>query len=241
MADISYPVAMFYGLLSFLSPCVLPLVPPYLTYIAGASIEEIATGEGKARRRVLIAAIFFVLGFSAVFVALGASASILGQFLRAWSRELSMLAGIAIIVMGLHFFGAFKIAIFYREARFQVEGRAGNAGAFVMGLAFAFGWTPCIGPVLGAILGMASAADNLARGASLLAAYSLGLGIPFLVAALGMGQFMRAMNRFKRHMGIVEKIMGAALVATGIAFMTGGIERVAFWLLDSFPALGKLG
>jgi cytochrome c-type biogenesis protein len=241
MADVSYPAAAFYGLLSFLSPCVLPLVPPYLTYIAGATAEDLAATGTTHRRRNLATALAFVLGFTVVFVLLGASATYAGQLLRAWSRELAILAGLAIMAMGLNFLGVFRIGLFYREARFTARTQPGLAGAFVMGLAFAFGWTPCIGPVLGAILGMASASDSIVRGASLLAVYSLGLGVPFLLAAAAMGPFLRFLSRFKRHLGTVEKVMGMLLVLTGIAFLTGGIERAAYWILEMFPALGRLG
>lgn len=246
------------GLLSFLSPCVLPLVPPYLTYLAGTSLDQIALASGPAsagggtaavprgvRRKALLNAIWFVLGFTVVFVALGAGASSLSVFVRQNQDVLSIIAGVVIILMGCHFLGLFKIGLMYREARFQVSDDlvkgASMAGSFVMGLAFAFGWTPCIGPILGVILGVASARDTVGEGAFMLAVYSFGLGVPFLLAALFAGQFMSFLARFRSHLGTVEKLMGALLVLTGILFLTGGMEKMAFFLLENFPALQTLG
>ena len=242
MQDVTYPWALLAGLLSFLSPCVLPLVPPYMSYLAGTTVEELSSGtEPRAQSRVVAAAVLFVLGFSTVFVLLGASASIAGQWLRAYSQGLSIIAGVAIIVMGLHFLGLFRIPLLYREARFQAASGGRLAGAYVMGLAFAFGWTPCIGPVLGAILGLAGSTQTVGQGVSLLAVYSLGLGLPFLAAAFAMGPFVRWMKNFRTHLGKVEKAMGVLMIATGVAFLTGGIQTAAFWLLETFPALATLG
>ena len=242
MTDVTYPVAAFAGLLSFLSPCVLPLVPPYLSYMAGTAIEDFAEGGARRVRRDLpLVAFLFVLGFSTVFVLLGATASVLGQTIRAYLDLLSLLAGVAIIAMGLHFVGVFRIALLFRERRVQVEKPAGPLGAYVMGLAFAFGWTPCIGPVLAAILAVAGSEDSVGRGASLLFVYSLGLGIPFIIAAFAMERFAGFMNRFRKHIGKIEKIMGLFLILTGIAFLTGTLNLFSFWLIETFPALGKLG
>ena len=237
------------GALSFLSPCVLPLVPAYLCYMAGVSVEEFRSGgvteKTGINRRVALASVLFVLGFSTVFIALGAGASTIGQLLRIWQREIAMVAGIVIILMGLNFLGMLRIGLFSREARFQTSGPASNSGfpwmAYVMGLAFAFGWTPCIGPVLGPILTLAGSRDTVGEGAFLLAAYSLGLGIPFLIAAFFSGAFMRFFNRFKSQLGRVEKVIGAMLVVAGVLFLTGGMQTMAFWLLETFPALGMLG
>lgn len=253
--DISVFVAIGAGALSFLSPCVLPLVPPYLCYMAGVSVEdfrESAHSQVQARRAILFASLFFTLGFATVFVALGAGASTVGILLRAriilFGYEttivslLAQLAGIAIIIMGLHFLGIFKIGILAREARFQGGGAPATiTGAYIMGLAFAFGWTPCIGPVLGAILGVASTKDTVGAGALLLGFYSLGLAIPFWIAAAFSGLFMRFLTRFRRHLGAVEKVMGGLLVVTGILFLTGGMETMAFWLLETFPVLSTIG
>ena len=241
-ADVTLFGAAAAGTLSFLSPCVLPLVPPYLTYIAGTTVEDLsAEGIPATRRDVALAAILFVAGFSTVFVALGATASVFGQVIRAHLDVLSLLAGAAIIVMGLHFLGVFRLALLYREARVNVDKPVGRWGAYVMGLAFAFGWTPCIGPILAAILAVAGSEDTVGKGALLLAVYSAGLGLPFLVAALAVEPFVRFLARFKRHFGIVERVVGVALVVTGIAFLTGGMQDFSFWLLETFPALSKLG
>ncbi len=245
MADVTYPVAVGAGLISFLSPCVLPLVPPYLCYLAGTSLDELSSAEGmdtSVARRVLIASIVFVLGFSAVFVSLGAAASVIGGLLRGHLNTLAIVAGVIIIVMGLHFLGLFKVTALYKEARFQGSNNpVGLIGAFVMGLAFAFGWTPCIGPVLSAILAVAATQDTIYQGASLLAAYSLGLGIPFIAAAFAVRPFLRFMQRFRRYIGAVEKAMGGLLVVTGVMFITGSFTTFAYWLLELFPALGNIG
>jgi cytochrome c-type biogenesis protein len=246
--DITFTAAVLAGLVSFLSPCVLPLVPPYLCYMAGVSLDRL-TGEEQAggaavaepaRAQAFFPAIAFVLGFSTVFVALGWGASSVGALLRQHMDTLAMLAGVAIIAMGLHFLGVFRIGLLYREARFR-GGGAGIGGSYVMGLAFAFGWTPCIGPVLGVILALAGSKGTAGEGAALLAAYSAGLGIPFLLAALFVAPFMSFLARFRKHLGTMEKIMGGLLVLTGIAFLTGAMQSFSFWLLETFPALGQLG
>ena len=255
MSDLTLWGVLFAGLISFLSPCVLPLVPPYLTYLAGASLKDITTAETgfDIRRRMLLNGLFFVFGFSTIFILLGATATTLGQILRAYSDVLSTLAGVAIIVMGLHFLGFFRIALLFREARFaggagamgqgeDSESRgAGAGGSYIMGLAFAFGWTPCIGPVLGAIIPVAGAQDTVVEGMLLFAVYSAGLGIPFILAALFAERFMRFLTRFRGSIGAVEKLMGVLLVLTGIAFLGGFVERAAYGLLEAFPALGQLG
>jgi cytochrome c-type biogenesis protein len=241
--DVTHGGAVLAGLVSFLSPCVLPLVPPYLCYMAGVSLDQL-TGSSEvrvARRTVMLSAVAFVLGFSTVFVALGAAASAIGQLVRQHLDVLSLVGGIVIIVMGLHFLGVFRIPLLYREARVQHEPAAGPIGSYVMGLAFAFGWTPCIGPVLATILAIAGSEATVGRGAGLLAAYSLGLGIPFLIAGLFAGPFMAFMGRFRRHLGTVEKVMGGLLVITGVLFITGNISQFSYWLLSTFPALGTIG
>jgi cytochrome c-type biogenesis protein len=242
--DVTHGGAALAGLVSFLSPCVLPLVPPYLCYMAGVSLDQL-TGraeEGVARRTVMFSALAFVLGFSTVFVALGATASAAGQLVRDHLALLSVIGGIVIIVMGLHFLGVFRIALLHREARFQVrDAPAGPIGSYLMGLAFAFGWTPCIGPVLGTILALAGAEKTVTQGAGLLAAYSLGLGIPFLIAGLFATPFMHFLARFRTHLGTVEKVMGGLLVVTGILFLTGQISVISYWLLATFPDLANIG
>ena len=241
--DVSIPAALLAGLVSFLSPCVLPLVPPYLIYLTGATIEHVANDETEAtsRRAVMISAGMFVLGFSTVFVALGASASLIGSLIRAWSAELSIVAGIVIIIMGLHFLGLTRIGFMMREGRLPIPKPVGLWGAYAMGLAFAFGWTPCIGPILAAILSVAAAEATVTKGAMLLAVYSAGLGIPFLIAAFMVEQFSALFARIKRHLVNVERAMGVLLVVTGIGFLTGAVTSVSIWLLETFPALQNFG
>jgi len=243
MHDVSVPAAVLAGLISFLSPCVLPLVPPYLVYLTGATIEHVANDEGvqASKRAVMTSALVFVLGFSTVFVALGASASLIGGFIRAWSAELSILAGVIIIIMGLHFLGLTRIGLLMREGRLPIPKPVGLWGAYVMGLAFAFGWTPCIGPILAAILSVAAAEATVAKGAMLLAVYSAGLGIPFLLAAFAVEQFSELFMRMKKHLARVEHAMGVLMVITGVAFLTGAISNVSIWLLETFPALQNFG
>jgi len=240
---VSISAALIAGLVSFLSPCVLPLVPPYLVYLTGATIEHLENAEtvSASRRAVMMSALLFVLGFSTVFVALGASASLIGSLIRAWSAELSIVAGIVIIIMGLHFLGLTRIAFLMREGRLPIPKPVGLWGAYVMGLAFAFGWTPCIGPILAAILSIAAAEATVAKGAGLLAVYSAGLGIPFLIAAFMVERFSSLFARMKRHLVSVERAMGVLMVLTGIGFLTGAVSSVSTWLLETFPALQNFG
>lgn len=243
--EVSFAGAFGAGLLSFLSPCVLPLVPPYICFIGGLTLDQLAeqqTAGSLAARRVFLAALAFVFGFTTVFVALGATASVLGQAVTAHYDLLGKIAGAVIIILGLHFLGLFRIAFLYREARFHPESRpAGLLGAYVVGLAFAFGWTPCVGPVLAAILFVAGAEESILQGSLLLAAYALGIGLPFLAAALAARPFMAFMTRFRRYLGAMEKVMGGLLVMTGVLFLTGSISEIAFWILEAFPELGRIG
>ena len=242
-SDVTLLAALIAGLVSFLSPCVLPLVPPYLVFMAGTSLERLADKEPEPRvkRETVAAAILFVLGFGTVFVALGASASVIGSLIRAYSGPLAIIAGVVIIVMGLHFLGLTPIALLHRQKRLEVTKPVGLWGAYVIGLAFAFGWTPCIGPILAAILAVAASEQTVAKGAGLLAVYSLGLGIPFVIAALAVEPFAAFLSRFKTYLHRVEQAMGALLVLTGIAFLTGSINQMSVWLLEAFPVLGKIG
>jgi cytochrome c-type biogenesis protein len=242
--DVTHGGALVAGLLSFVSPCVLPLVPPYLCYIAGVSLDQLTGNapESVARHRIAFSAFAFVLGFSTVFVALGATASVIGRLIASYLDILAIVAGVIIIIMGLHFLGVFKIHLMHRQARMEVRNRpAGPLGAYVIGLAFAIGWTPCIGPVLAAILAVAGSEPTLARGAGLLAVYSLGLGLPFIAAGFFAASFMQVMQRFRQYVGTVEKVMGGLLVVTGILFMTGHITTFSFWLLNTFPGLAEFG
>ena len=241
-ADVTYLAALIAGLVSFLSPCVLPLVPPYLVFLAGTSLERFADREPEPRVKLetVSAAVLFVLGFSTVFVALGASASVIGSLIRAYSGPLATVAGI-IIIMGLHFLGVTPIALLHRQKRLDVAKPVGLWGAYVIGLAFAFGWTPCIGPILAAILAIAASEQTVTKGASLLAVYSLGLGIPFVIAAFAIESFAAFLSRFRNYLHRVEQAMGALLVLTGIAFLTGSINQMSVWLLETFPVLGTIG
>jgi cytochrome c-type biogenesis protein len=243
MIDVSLPIAFGAGVISFLTPCVFPLVPPYLVYLSGASIDSLQSGnDAGIRRRALIMACCFVLGFSFVFIAIfGAAASLLGGLIASHKDTLSLIGGSLIIIMGLHFLGVFRIPFLMREARFQA-GEGGNAlGAFVIGLSFGFGWTPCIGPVLGAIATRVAQEASLGYGIGLLGAYSAGLGLPFMIAALFMKPFMGFMRRFRRHLGMVEKLMGGLLVLTGVLFLTGAVSSFQVFLLETFPVLQTLG
>ncbi|MEE8187897.1 MAG: cytochrome c biogenesis protein CcdA [Kiloniellales bacterium] len=243
--EVSYAGAFLAGLLSFVSPCVLPLVPPYLCFLGGMTLDQLAEQQATrnpAARRVIYAALAFVLGFTTVFVALGAGASVIGGALTQNLDWLAQVAGAVIILLGLHFMGLFRILPLMREARFHLAERpAGLIGAYVIGLAFAFGWTPCVGPVLAVILFVAGSEDSVIYGASLLGVYSLGIGVPFLAAAFFAQPFMRFMSRFRRHLGRVEQVTGGLLVLTGVLFITGSMTDMAYWLLETFPSLGRFG
>lgn len=229
------------GVLSFLSPCVLPIVPPYLAFMAGASLEEARDRRGPDLR-VLRTAVFFVLGLSTVFLLLGLAASSLGRALLTWQRELTMLSGAVITLFGLHFLGILRIPLLMREARLEAKPAGGTAvGAYVLGLAFAFGWTPCIGPVLGSILSLAAQEGSVERGMLLMGFYAAGLGLPFLLTALFLRQAMGVMTGLKRHMALIERLMGALLLVVGVLMLTGGFTALSFWLLETFPGLALIG
>ncbi|MGB0411307.1 MAG: cytochrome c biogenesis CcdA family protein [Pikeienuella sp.] len=242
---IEFVYAYLGGLISFLSPCVLPLVPPYLAFMAGTTIDQISdenTADRALERRVLISSVFFVLGLATVFVALGAGASVIGQTLLQNKILFGQIAGGVIIIMGIHFLGIIRIPFLYREARFDAGKSAGNyAGAYVIGLAFAFGWTPCIGPILGSILVLAGQEETIGRGVLMLAIYAAGLGLPFILAAFFVRPFMNWMRGFRKHMGLVEKLMGGLLVLVGVAMITGTFSAAAFWLIETFPFLATIG
>jgi len=244
LLEVTIGGAFLAGLISFVSPCVLPIVPPYLCYLAGVSLEELADESKSAASalNVFFAALAFVLGFTTVFVMLGATASIIGQTITRHLDILSYVAGAIIIVMGLHFLGWLKIGLLYREARVQVARKpAGLLGSYLIGLAFAFGWTPCVGPMLGTILFIAGAENSVGEGAILLAIYSLGLGVPFLLAAAFAGPFLEWAKNFRRHMATVEKVMGGMLVATGLLVITGQMAVLSYWLLETFPGFAQFG
>lgn len=244
MLDIGLGAALLAGMLSFLSPCILPIVPPYLAWLAGVSFAELQSSPAgsAAKWRVVNSSVTFVLGFATVFIALGATASIVGRMIAQYFDVLSIVAGAVILIMGLHFLGVFRLGLLYREARVQVNRKpAGLLGAYVVGLAFAFGWTPCVGPILAAILFIAGSEETAWRGASLLAAYSAGIGLPFILAAVFASQFLGWAARFKKHMQEVEMAMGGLLVITGVLFMTGQMSTISFWLLEQFPIFSTIG
>jgi cytochrome c-type biogenesis protein len=231
------------GILSFLSPCILPLVPPYLCFLAGTTLDGLQTRSGGVSTgQVMLRAAAFTIGFSCVFIALGASASTLGGLVSEHLMLLSRIAGAVIVLLGLHMLGVFRLTVLMREARLRpISKPAGIAGAFGVGLAFGFGWTPCVGPVLTSILLLASTADTVNRGVMLLAAYSAGIAVPFLSAALFTKPFLRLMLRLRRHLGLFEKIMGAALVVTGLLIFFGAMPVIGIWLQEYVPFIGWIG
>jgi cytochrome c-type biogenesis protein len=234
-------IALAAGLLSFISPCVLPIVPPYLAYMSGVSVTELSAGA-RGSRKAVVTALFFVLGLSTVFLFLGFAASAFGAFFLQNQRVFSIGAGAVVIVFGLHFLGILPIPFLSREARIDAGDRGGSAfGAYILGLAFAFGWTPCIGPQLGAILSLAASEASLARGTLLLAVYAAGLGIPFLLVAAFFPRMQGLMGWMKRHMRAIERVMGALLVLVGLMMLTGAFSAFSYWLLEAFPGLAKLG
>ncbi|MGB8622050.1 MAG: cytochrome c biogenesis protein CcdA [Paracoccaceae bacterium] len=235
-------VALLAGLLSFVSPCVLPIVPPYLAYMSGITVTELGTSERAARRRAMLSALFFVLGLSTVFLFLGFTASAFGAFFLQNQSYFNVIAGVVVMIFGAHFVGAFRIPFLEREARLDAGDRGGSAfGAYLLGLAFAFGWTPCIGPQLGAILSMAASEANVTRGTLLLAVYAAGLGIPFLLVAAFFPRLTGVMGWMKRHMEQIERIMGLLLWTIGLLMLTGGFSSFSYWLLETFPGLATLG
>lgn len=233
-------IALAAGLLSFLSPCVLPIVPPYLAYMGGVTVGQMDTGA--ARGRVFLSAVFFVLGLSTVFLLLGFAFSSLGRVYLAAQDWFTFGAGLLIMVFGAHFLGVIRIPLMDREARLDAGDKGGSAlGAYLLGLAFAFGWTPCLGPILGAILGLAASEADVARGTILLAAYALGLGIPFLLVAAFFPRLKGVMGWMKRHMGRIERISGLLLWTVGLLMITGQFSAMSYWLLETFPGLAGLG
>ncbi len=234
-------VALTAGFLSFVSPCVLPIVPPYLAYMGGISMTEM-TGALAGRRRVLVSALFFVLGLSTVFLFLGFTASAFGAFFLQNQDWFVIAAGLVVMVFGAHFVGVYRIGFMDRELRVEAGDRGGSAfGAYVLGLAFAFGWTPCIGPQLGAILSIAATEASVVKGTTLLGIYALGLGIPFLLVALFFPRLQGVMGWMKRHMDRIEKVMGLLLWTVGLMMLTGQFTAFSYWLLEKFPALAAVG
>ena len=245
MIEITYFGALVAGLLSFASPCVLPLIPAYISFLGGVSLSQLTEEDGvdvATQKRVFYAAIAFVLGFSTVFIALGASATAISALIAQNSLLLGQIAGVIIVIFGLHFIGVFRIGFLNFEKRFHLENKpTGLAGSYILGLAFAFGWTPCVGPILASVLMVATSGDSIGYGISLLTVYAAGLGIPFLVAAFAVKPFMKFLSRFKSQMRKIELTIGGLLIITGIAIFTGDLAEAANWLLETFPVFTKFG
>lgn len=228
--------AFIAGILSFLSPCVLPLIPGYISFISGASMKQLTTGAEikKVRLKVMFNSLFFVLGFSAVFIALGASATAVGQLLLQHIKALSIAAGVVIIIIGIHITGIIKIPALYSEKRIHLPAKPmGFWGAFVVGFAFAFGWTPCIGPILAGILAVAGSQETVAQGILLLGIYSLGLGIPFMLTTLSITAFFKTFDKIKKYFKIIEWISGMLLVIIGVLMITGNLTIISGWLAST--------
>lgn len=235
-------VALLAGVISFLSPCVLPVVPPYLAYMSGVSLTDLGDRAGATRNKALMPALFFVLGLSTVFLLMGFAASAVGAAFLQYQDWFNTAAGITVMVFGAHFVGVYRIGFLDREARLDAGDRGGSAfGAYILGLAFAFGWTPCIGPQLGAILSLAASEASVTRGTVLLGVYAAGLGIPFLLVAAFLPRLGGLMGWMKRHMEQIERAMGLLLWTIGLLMLTGGFSSLSFWLLETFPALATLG
>ncbi len=232
MTSLPLPIAAFLaGLVSFLSPCVLPLVPGYVSLISGAGVEQLKTQESQLLRKVMLNSVAFILGFSVVFVTLGAVATEVSQMLSRYRSTLAQIAGVVIILFGLHLTGVFKIKALYTDARLHsVKGGSTAWGAFVIGFAFAFGWTPCVGPVLTVILTFAAAQDSITKGVMLLAIYSMGLAVPFLLTALGVERFLKFYSRFRAHMHAIEVASGVLLVALGVLLVIGRFTIISNYL-----------
>jgi cytochrome c-type biogenesis protein len=238
---IGFATAFAAGAISFLSPCVLPLVPGYVSFVAGSSLEEMRDGAAPRLQSATLA-LTFVLGFTLVFVALGASATALGGLLLSYKVQLGVIAGVIVILFGLHLLGLTPLRLMNQEARFHLDLAGGRAlSAFLLGIVFAFGWTPCIGPVLGAILTLSASTADVAKGALLLAVYSLGLGLPFLLAALFTGTLLARIKALGRAGRTLQRVAGGLLVAMGLLMVTGQLEVIAYWLLETFPALASIG
>lgn len=245
MIEVTYAGALIAGLLSFLSPCVLPLVPAYLSYISGVSVNELRLHdqqEASRHRHALAQSLWFIAGFSLVFISLGASASLLGQWMLANIGLLAKIAGVVIVVFGLHYAGVIRIPFLMMDAHFNTGGvnARHGFGAMVLGAAFAFGWTPCVGPILGAILAVAGVQAEMMRGITLLALYSLGLAIPFLLAALMTDSFLRWSQSFKRYPGMVEKFSGVLLVVVGVMIFLGSFPLLSGLLIEYLPWLADI-
>ncbi len=243
LSVLALPAVFLAGVISFLSPCVLPLVPAYVSYITGESLADMSRGQQlRTRLSALSLSLFFVLGFSAVFIVLGASASMLGQSLLQYRYEINIIGGAIIIVFGLFMTGLLKVPFLYRDTRFHVNLDGGRpVSTFVLGLAFGFGWTPCIGPILGTILSASAVAATLNQGIALLSVYALGLSLPFLAAALFAEKFLSQLEWMRRMSKVLHIVAGVILMATGVAMITGYLSAFGFWMLNTFPVFSAIG
>lgn len=238
MGNITFITAFGAGILSFISPCILPIVPGYLSFISGVTFDELQGKQQKIISRVFINSLFFVLGFSVVFISLGASASFISGFLRDYMHIIGKIAGALIFILGLHFVGLFKIRWLNYERRFQVGSkRLGIVGSFIVGLAFAFGWTPCIGPILAGILALAAVEETVSRGVLLLGFYSAGLAVPFLITAIAFNSFIAVSSKIKSHFKLVEVIAGGFLIMVGLLIFTNSLGYVSAAISNWFPWL----
>lgn len=236
MPDVTLLAAFGAGFLSFISPCVLPLIPGYISYISGMSLEDMRTADAGSRRRLIIATLFFILGFSIVFMAMGASASALGALLREHLRVVQKIAGAVIVIFGLHLLGVFRIGFLDRDTRVQTSRKpATPLGALVVGTAFAFGWTPCIGPILGGILTIAGSKATVGEGVLLLAVYSAGLGVPFLLTSIAVDKFFLASARVRRHYRTIERVSGVLLIILGVLIFTDRFTILSRYLQPYLP------
>ena len=242
ISNVGVLTALAAGAISFLSPCVLPLVPGYVSYVAGNALVAGPDQPSTGRSRAVLLSAFFVLGFSTVFIALGASATAISQLLLTYRNETNVIAGAIIIVFGVFMTGLLRLPFMQRELRFSANPAAGRpVGAYILGLAFGFGWTPCIGPVLGAILAVSALSSTASSGIALLAIYSIGLGVPFLLAAMFTEELAKRLKRLRRTGWFLQIGAGAAMIAMGLAMVTGQLSTFSFWLLDLFPILTTLG
>ena len=236
MPDVSLLAAFGAGFLSFISPCVLPLIPGYISYVSGMSLEDMRTADADARRRLITSTLLFILGFSLIFMAMGASASAIGAFLHDNLRLVQKIAGVILVILGLHLAGLFRIGFLNRDTRIQTSRRPASAlGALVVGMAFGFGWTPCIGPILGGILAIAGSKNTVGEGVLLLAVYSAGLGIPFLLTSLAIDRFFTASAKVRRYYRAIEIFSGILLVLLGVLMITGRFTIIIRWLTPYLP------
>ena len=242
MAELSYFYVVTAGLLSFLSPCVLPIVPGYLCFMAGTSLDKLDLNAREIKRDVFYYSLCFVVGFSTVFIILGASATVISGLMFEYLDYLRVAGGIIIIIFGIHFMQLIQIPLLNQELRVQVQNyKPGVVGSYIIGLSFAFGWTPCIGPILGSVLSVAASSETISQGVFLLFLYSMGLGIPFLLAAYAIGSFLNFFSKIKKYMRIIEIVTGLLLVLFGLLILTNRIQELAFFFIKYFPILTQLG